>query len=160
MLGNDGLLPPGRHQVTAEDVKRHFVDGFPEASPRRRLYARWLRHREALVSVIRVHSQWIDGSYVTSKVEPGDIDVVSLLDAPEFEALAPGLQHMVASLVGGKKTREHWMLDSYAVLIYPDGHALRSETDKGLAYWDKQWQGVRDNSQLKKGYLEVKPDGA
>lgn len=155
MLGQDGLLPAGRHVVTADEFKAYFVDAFTASTVRARQYTRWLRHREALSSVIPIQTQWIDGSYVTSKIDPGDIDVVTMIDALAFDALAPALQTMVGSLLGGKNTQAIWGIDSYPILAYPGGHALQADTARMVAYWDDQWQRVKGDIQLKKGYLEV-----
>ena len=155
MLGQDGLLPAGRHQVTTDVFRQQFVDAFGGSSTRARLFTRWQRHREALSSVVPIQAQWIDGSYVTDRLDPGDVDVVSLIDGPTFDALAPALQLMVSQLVSGSGTRAVWGIDSYLLPVYPGGHPLRPETVKGLTYWDNQWQRVKGNNQLTKGYLEV-----
>jgi hypothetical protein len=155
MLGPDGFLRPGRHLVTIEEFKQHFVESFDGSTARGRLFTRWVRHREALISVIPIMSQWVNGSYVTSKIDPGDIDVVSLIDGPTYDGLAPGLQSMAGALLAGRGTQAHWGIDSYAVPVYPEGHSLHKATLKAYAYWDNQWQRVKGDIQGTKGYLEV-----
>jgi hypothetical protein len=60
---------------------------------------------------------------------------------------------LLRSLTG--KGREVWGIDSYLIAIYPAGHALQAETQKGMSYWDRQWQRVKRDAKLTKGYLEV-----
>ena len=103
MLGTDGLLAPGRHTVTAAEFKATFVEGFPDSSTRAALYTRWLRHRAAILGHVPILSQWIDGSFVTNKDDPGDIDVVTIMNESDFIALAPVAQSMLASLLAGKE---------------------------------------------------------
>ena len=89
-----------------------FVDAFPKSKTRRRLFMRWERHRAALVSLVRAEAQWIDGTFVTSKEDPRDIDLVTIIDGPAKEILAPPLQDMVRALLGGKDTKAAWGMDS------------------------------------------------
>ncbi|UJP40818.1 DUF6932 family protein [Cellulomonas palmilytica] len=156
MLGENGYLPVGRHVVTAEEFKQHFVDAFPESKTRARLHRRWERHLEALTSVIPVEAQWIDGSFVTGKVDPGDIDLVTFIDGPQYDALAPGLQSMVAALLAGKQTKAVWGMDSYPAFRYPQGHPAQPLADDGINEWHEFWQKQREQDGLVKGYLEVR----
>ncbi|MBK1784713.1 DUF6932 family protein [Prauserella cavernicola] len=155
MLGAGGVLPPGKHVVTIDEFHTHFVDAFGDSTSRKRLFVRWQRHREALSSVLPIHSQWINGSYVTSKINPGDVDVVTLFDGEAFDGLAPGLQQMVGAMLAGKQTKHVWGIDSYALPIYPDGHSLAPETLKAKDHWDWFWQRIKDVEGAEKGYLEV-----
>ncbi len=155
VLGPDGLLPPGRHVVTTDQLRTVFVDGFPDSATRRRLFARWERHREALASVLPVDRQWIDGSFVTGTESPRDIDVVTFLDGPAFDLLSPGLQDMVASLVSGKRTKAIWTIDSYPVFRYPDDDPRSSDARTAADEWDWLWSRVRGDDSGVKGYLEV-----
>lgn len=155
MLNSNGLLPVGRHQVTVEQFRQHFVDAFPASKTRGRLFRRWLQHRESLMSVIAVRSQWIDGSFVTAKTDPGDIDLVSFMDGVTFDGLAPGLRGMVAGLVAGKETKAVWLMDSFAVYEYPTDDPRVDVVADLTAWWDAFWQRSRDEDGLVKGYLEV-----
>jgi len=157
MLGADGFLPGGRHQVTDDEFRHHFVDAFAGSRNRRRLFLRWQQHRKALLGLVPIEAQWLNGSYVTAKPEPGDIDVVSLIDGPTFEALPEGERLLVNSLLAGKQTKAVWSMDSYGVLLYPDGHPGKSTTEHWLVHWDWEWSRVRGDDDALKGYLEVRP---
>jgi hypothetical protein len=75
----DGYLPEGVHRATEPEV----VFRFGSPTRRRRLLAlelrRWLRLARA-VGTLRF---FVDGSFVTAKPKPGDVDAVVLL-APDF----------------------------------------------------------------------------
>jgi hypothetical protein len=157
VLGANGWLPIGRHVVTPQEFQEHFVAAFPESKTRGRLFRRWERHLEALTSVIAVEAQWIDGSFVTSKLDPSDIDMVSVLDGPTFDALPAGLRSMVEGLLAGKATKAVWGLDSFAVLRYPDGSPFKAAADAAADEWHQFWQGDRGHDGSVKGYLEVIP---
>ena len=156
MLGPNGYLPLGRHSVTVDEFYEHFVTAFPSSKTRERLYQRWARHREALSSVLPVRAQWIDGSYVTSKVDPADIDVVSLMDGEAYDRLAPTVRSLVEPLIAGKATKAVWGMDSYPVFRWPAGHPFESATQQAELEWDTFWQQQRNMTGLVKGYLEVR----
>jgi hypothetical protein len=76
----DGYLPEGLHLATEAEVTFRFGSGTPR---RRRLILRLRRWLE-LSRRTRAYRFLLDGSFVTAKEEPNDIDAVVLL-APDFE---------------------------------------------------------------------------
>jgi len=154
-LNSAGLLDPGIHGMTVDEVAELFVDGTGDHDARRRIFRRWVRHSESLRSLLPVERQWVDGSFVTDKAVPGDIDVVSFVNGPALDALLPATRALVEALVSGPLTKATWGVDSYLVPVYPPGHPAAVVTRRGLAAWEKQWSGVR-GSTTKKGFVEVK----
>lgn len=155
MLGSNGLLVPGRHQVTLEQMRTHFVDAFPTSKTRAPLFLRWLQHRQALGAVLPILSQWVDGSYVTDKPDPADVDVVTLLDGPTLDGLDSGQRALLLPLTDGAVTRTIWGVDSYILPVYPDGHPLKSPAKRQEGYWVNLWSQVRGQPTASKGFLEV-----
>ena len=76
----DGYLPEGLHITTEAEVTFRFGSG---SSRRRRLVLRLRRWLE-LSRLTRARRFLVDGSYVTSKNQPNDVDAVVLL-ADDFE---------------------------------------------------------------------------
>lgn len=155
MLDAEGFLPPGRCRVTVAEFREAFVDAFPSSKRRPVIFDRWLQHREALSSLVSVQAQWIDGSYVTGKLEPGDIDVVTILDGPTTDTLPVTRLPLLKSLLDGPRTKASWDVDSYPLAVYPEDHPAHEIYLKMRGYWD-WWLGrVRDRETQVKGYLEV-----
>jgi hypothetical protein len=77
---DDGYLPEGLHLATEAEVTFRFGSGTPR---RRRLVLRLRRWLE-LSRLTGAHRFLVDGSFVTAKEEPNDIDAVVLL-ADDFE---------------------------------------------------------------------------
>jgi hypothetical protein len=77
---DDGYLPEGLHLATEAEVTFRFGSGTPR---RRRLILR-LRRWLDLSALTRARRFLVDGSFVTAKEEPNDIDAVVLL-ADDFE---------------------------------------------------------------------------
>jgi len=64
-----GELPPGMHTATLEEVEAVFV-----TTPRRRRLFEGLRLAIQNLHTAGVRRVFIDGSFVTTKVDPNDID--------------------------------------------------------------------------------------
>ena len=79
-LNQDGLLPEGIHDCTLEEIKARF-GSFQATDQRQRLLARL----ESFLAEVRaaglVRSVLVDGSFVTSKADPQDIDLVVVVAA-------------------------------------------------------------------------------
>lgn len=88
-LNRHGYLPEGIHKAFPVEIKRKFGIG---SLKRRELF----KNLRELIKLLRRHKQDIsqfllDGSYVTSKQEPGDIDCIIIVkhsfnfNSPEAE---------------------------------------------------------------------------
>lgn len=89
---SDGYLPNGLHLATEAEVTFRFG----ASSPRRRRLALRLRRWIQLVRLVGGRRLLVDGSFVTSKDRPEDVDAVVLLPV-DFEVqvaagLAPALE--------------------------------------------------------------------
>ena len=67
---DEGKLPPGKHACTLEDVEKRFVYN----TTRKTIFEGLNKLIEVLKSV-SCGTIYIDGSFVTSKPRPGDVDV-------------------------------------------------------------------------------------
>jgi hypothetical protein len=70
VFNKDGALPPGEHEVSLAE----FEDAFVYNDRRREIFTGFLKLINDLRS-INCRLVYVDGSYVTDKEEPGDIDV-------------------------------------------------------------------------------------
>jgi hypothetical protein len=154
MLGADGLLPTGLSKVTVEQVHEHFVVPFTTSTSRQRLYDQWLMHRQAIEVLVPIERQWLNGSYVTNVINPGDIDVVTFIDGEALNGLDAPQQAILADLTDGHSTRDRWGIDSFLVPTYAEGHPDRLAARKAEGSWRRIWTNVK-GSTLTKGFLEV-----
>lgn len=79
-----GLLPEGIHSATWEEVTGRFG-----GNERRRQLLRGLSEALNLLSVAGCRRVYIDGSFVTSKERPNDIDVCWDISGVDADALDP-----------------------------------------------------------------------
>jgi hypothetical protein len=116
-LDKNGLLPEGIHTCPIEELRGRF--GCFQGSDQR---PRLMRQLEAYVLEVRasriVRAVLINGSFVTSKPAPNDIDLVLVLPpGHDFKADLGPAQYMV---VDSRRVRRAYGLD---VLIAEEGSA-------------------------------------
>ena len=106
-LNDAGLLPPGIHQSTLEELRGRFAR-FQQSDRRPQLWAgfeQFVREAKAcgLASVILVN-----GSFVTSKPDPNDIDVILVVSGHDF---ARDLSPAEYNVLSARRVRRRHGLD-------------------------------------------------
>jgi hypothetical protein len=122
-----GDLPPGIHQATLTQVLEHFG----QDTPQRRIMARRLEHIYSLaVRTGHLARFIIFGSFITSKPDPGDVDIFLLMEdtfdvsqlsgeealifdhvvTQNYEGASIFWIRRLAALEGEKATVEYWQL--------------------------------------------------
>ena len=141
-LNQDGLLPVGIHDCTLAELKIRF-GVFQSNDQRPRLFARL----ESFLAEVRaaglVRSVLVDGSFVTSKPDPNDIDlVVVVLSGHDYTAdLLPSQYNVLSKF----RVRKRFGFDMVAVR---EGTA---EFDDAAAFFRQ----VRNRPHLRKGILRL-----
>lgn len=165
-----GCLPMGRHVVTMEEARSY--SGLPDPSHRQALWDDF----ETLTSQVRgavgrVPACWLGGSYFTDKTQPGDIDVVYLLDYEDVVACDDEAKKFLNFLRGKRvKTYLGLQIDGFFIPWWPASGPGAGSADRGVhylqsrGYWDDLWSRLRDDEPLvdglpRRGYLEVIVDG-
>lgn len=141
-LNNDGFLPPGVFDCTLPELRERFGK-FQGSDHRLRLFARLEELFEAMQRSGLFKALLVDGSFVTAKLAPNDIDLVAvLLLGHDFERDLPMSEY---ALVSRFMLRRRFGFD---VLIAERGSPLHD------AYVDF-FSRVRDNPDMRKGLLRV-----
>ncbi len=133
----DGYLPEGLHRATEAEVLFRF--GSP--SRRRRALALQLRNWLRLARAVQSRRFFVDGSFITAKLFPGDLDAVVLLSNTFQCALDNGLE---AAVELERIVRTHRMGDLFA-----------AEDDADWFGWLDFFTGTREADERRKGVVEV-----
>lgn len=138
-LDGEGLLPPGIHTTTLDEIEATFATNLS-----RRALMSDLRRYLSEVSPWRIaEAILVDGSFVTSELEPNDIDLILLLRAeydPRHEV--PPAEYNLRST---RIVRRHFGLDLFAVKL-------------GSARYDQiltVFTSIRGEPERSKGILRV-----
>jgi len=69
--GESGYLPGGTHDASLEEIRARYATNF-----RRREIFAGLEHVLKLLAARGVKTVWVDGSFITSKARPSDVDLI------------------------------------------------------------------------------------
>lgn len=154
-VGQD-RLPPGLHRATLAEIRGALVEAFPGSKTRRPIFDSWTLLRQAIRRIIEPEREWVDGSYVTRKQNPGDVDLVTHLNGLDLEALCPVDQTLLRGLIAGHASRDLHRCDSFPLVVYPEGHPAHAAYQEALGHWERWFGHDRDGSP--RGIVEVDRD--
>ena len=98
--------------------------------------------------------QWINGSFVSRKENPKDIDFLTIIDFQIYEAKAKLIDNQFRNPIAKAK----YILDAYTLKSYPLGHKNHYITECDLLYWEN-WFGRtkmnRAKKKFSKGFIQI-----
>jgi len=149
------LKPYERIKLDVQDFKSTFLDSFDEDSTRHDLYDRYLDYIENFRDKVTGNfTQWINGSFVTNKKNPNDIDFVSLVDF----SVAKEREDIIRREFIRNDALKRYGLDAYLLIVYPEDHKLSIYTKSDTLYWNDWFTKSRKDKRGKrypKGYVEL-----
>lgn len=136
-------------------MKAKFVDLFGEGSSRKRLFSGYEQYNADLKSLLNNQKffQWINGSFISTKINPRDIDIVNFIDYKLVGAHEKNLQGFI-----NRQGKATFGIDGYIVKIYPKAHKNFIRTKSDLIYWEN-WFSMsiknRRKQRYPKGFVEL-----
>lgn len=152
-----GLLTPATGiDATKEMIHAELVAPFGTGTRREELYSGWLRYNADLQNLLQdaLLEQWVNGSFVSQKIRPGDIDVVTLCDGKRLQELSSQLRRFRKH-----EAKAHYGVDGYFLEVYARDHRWASRTTSDKAYWRHTFGTLpksRNRKSRSKGYLVIK----
>ncbi|KFI76524.1 hypothetical protein BMON_1121 [Bifidobacterium mongoliense DSM 21395] len=131
------------------------------------LWNNFLRWRTEIKKMLGDSTFWVNGSFVTTKPDPEDIDVVVLVSFQAYKQANISNPSKLSAL----KTIFRQKRDGSKERVQPYGGLIDSfivpcdnidKDDVNLKYWDRQWSGINESkhylstSLSQKGFLEVR----
>ncbi len=145
------MLPEGLHPISLGQVRTMCVTNFPLSTTREPI----MIGLERLIGELEGRSVstevWIDGSFVTEKINPKDVDVVLCTDSRVYDE-GTDQQRSILHTVNAN-LKKVLGCDSYLFLEYPQGHPLYEEGQRLREYW--LWQFGISRSDEPKGIAVV-----
>lgn len=149
------LSPYGKSEMKRSEFKEMFVDAFIETSTRYEIYNNFEKYVTEFGAEISFDFKvWINGSFVTNKQNPGDIDIVSLLDYRIALERTVILQDKFLN----RSSLKEFKIDAYVVRTYPEDHKEYGKTRSDLLYWEHWFSNSKKNRAKKrfpKGFIEL-----
>ena len=86
---------------------------------------------------------WIDGSFLTEKIDPKDVDILLRYDGVAYNTGPVEARDRVDWVIANQK--DTLKCDSYVLMEYPEDHPLHTEGVWWYAYWHHKWGFSRDD---------------
>jgi deoxyadenosine/deoxycytidine kinase len=143
-----GLLTPAIGiEISLELSEEHFVRAFPGSATRKRLFENFQRYLGRFQDeIFPWFEMWVDGSFVTRKENPEDIDFVVFLDWEVYE-----LRERTLDRFWGYNF-ENRVLDAYIVKVFSEDHPDYQQYLNRVVYWENLFvnkQGIEQKGFLK-----------
>jgi hypothetical protein len=144
------ILPPGFHTMTPDELKRAVVEGFPLSKRREALWNSLTFVLNALTDLKIPCDVWLDGSFLTKKIDPDDVDFIVDIPIESWNSATPEQEAFIDNL-SDQLYRKSDNLHSFVMFKTPAGHAMHAdmtrvhlqwEKDFGFAYISKQPKGI------------------
>lgn len=148
---NGFLTPYGPVSSTLETVQRVFVEGFATSTTRSQHFERYQACNARLLAILpNGFTQWIDGSFVSRKTNPGDIDVLTFVDATLHQQHEKTIRALRSELATGDGR-----VDLHTILVYDEGHPYRNRHESDRVQWLFDWSQTITRPRYNKGFIEL-----
>jgi len=149
------LYPPKRIILNPNQLELFFVKSFKEDSSRHKIFINYVEFVQDFKKEITPNfTHWIDGSFISSKKNPNDIDFVTIIEHSVYEEK----RDIIDNKFRLKNAKNQYKVDAYTIELYPEGHKKYLICKSDLLYWDN-WFGNTKKDWTKKnfpkGYVEI-----
>jgi hypothetical protein len=132
------LLPAGLHILSIADLEALCVDRFPLSATRKGIMAGL---REVVVRITGAGIScvlWVDGSFLTKKIDPSDVDLVAFVPARFYDEGTEAQQGVIEWLTSKENLpKKQFRCDTHAEPMYPEGSPLHYMVSGALEHWQK-----------------------
>lgn len=150
-----GLLMPAEGiPATIDEFYHAFVQPFTASETRERLFGEWINYNRMLRQELsESFTQWVDGSFVTQKLNPKDIDIVSFIPSYLFRKFEKRLDYYWTD------NWEREGIDAYLVEQCTIHDSLIAKFRIQLENWQKLYtstKAVDEPARASKGFLIIR----
>lgn len=140
------LLPGGLHPYNLSSLKGLTVDEFPDSHRRRALFSSLEVYLDMLAATGLRASVWVDGSFMCSKQEPDDIDLVVAYDPDSVDGISESALPVVNDLLN-----TNYAFARFRLHVFKIDATLAEDA----AFWMQKFGTQRDEI-TPKGLAELK----
>ena len=146
----NGNLPLGFHDMTLAEIEYFLVATFTQSITRRPIFDGYCRLRNTMHGVGLSGEQYLDGSYTTTKENPEDLDLVSVIPKNLLDTCPTNIDNEISD---ARLTKTKYGCHSFLVPSVPDGdpeYDFCTEAKNGWLEWFS-----RDRSGNSKGLVRT-----
>ena len=147
------LLPHGLYPMDLGQLRNLCVDKFPGSATRNEIMTNLEEVIAKVQSVSLQTDVWVDGSFLTNKVDPEDSDIVVRVEGMYLRTTTTE-QRIVLDWISGN-LKASLLCDSYVHSYYPAGHANYNDGLWMQSYWIRQFGFTRSDPPQVKGIAVI-----
>lgn len=144
------LITEGQVRVTLETLQQTCSGNFPTSLTRQTIAGGLERLARRLSSAGVTGEIWVDGSFVTSKSDPEDADILIRVSAELYDSDRE-VKKLVDWASSEERKNDH-SCDSFLWVEYEKGHPLHTMSEADRRYWS-DWYGKAPSTGSPKGIL-------
>lgn len=124
-----------------DELEHMCVAPFETSSTRPRLMRQLRQLASHLASCVSIFDLWVDGSFITAKMDPEDIDLTIVLDGDVADRLSPQAQAFLGAIMSDQHSIPD--LHAFVVVTRPRGHPDQILLAEAAAEMSSWWQVMR-----------------
>lgn len=153
------LLGAGFHPMSVEALQRLCVEDFPGSTARGDIMAGLLAIYERARALHLPGNMWIDGSFLTQKTDPDDVDIVFWFPQDYYDGGNPDQAEFINWLTSNDEDpKQSFRCDTYAEPIVRMGDREYALHLDAMEYWRDDILGFAPNSGEPKGIAVISLD--
>ncbi len=146
------LWPQGFHQLSLTDIESACVAPFELSQTRKHLMAALQLVVEQLNDKGISGVIWLDGSFVTKKISPSDIDFILVAESRVYDEATEEQRDVLDGLTDGEMWKPPLLCDTNAAYIDPPD---QQGTSNVLEYWTNRF-GFSLVNRTQKGIVVIR----
>jgi hypothetical protein len=152
------LQPATKIELSLTAFQELFVNKFAATATRTLIFEKYLAYLSDFTKTVTPDfTQWINGSFVSNKENPNDIDFVTMIQADVYNKKTDVINNDFR--LQGVKDKYGSLLDAYTVRLFDEGHRDYFISQSDCAYWYDWFSKTKNNrakQSFKKGFIEIK----
>jgi hypothetical protein len=141
------LLADGLHPMTMSALRELCLTKFPSSTTRLAIMQGLEDAVKKLGEVGVAGDLWVNGSFLTEKIDPEDVDLTLRVDVAFIDNLTPKQLAVINWFATPEEARMTHYCHGFVWVDYPASHALSAKGEALRAYWLKQFGRSRSNEQ-------------
>lgn len=127
-----------------EEFEERFVNQFPDSNTRKEIIDEYKKHCKEVISYGIVNEQWVNGSYITIKDDPSDIDMLFEVDGTELDNL--NLRETMDDVINNALANSNLRCDSHYIIKYPENESELYDAymDTKIKFLGMLWNSDRE----------------
>lgn len=139
------ILPAGFHDYSEIKLEKDFLNAFPGSLTRDKLVKGLNGYIDCLKAIQIPFEVWIDGSFVTNKMNPNDIDLLIVVSEQKINMLTSDQKIYLNMLLNKPMAKTKFYCDVYFCV---------AENEQYKSYW-RGWFGF-SRKEVPKGIVRMK----